>query len=176
MEVCAFRRFAMSDQRAQNSDRRANGFRNLVEKSLFTFVLDLEVQKAIRLQYCVSVICLTPDHRLPKANSSLAKQIAERALRQLRGTDLATILSPSSIAILLIDAETATLPTILNRIKEELEARPVTIKGREWRLRWRAGGGCYPMTVTGGRELLRQAIELMTRAKRERVDRLYLPS
>lgn len=147
-----------------------------VEESVFRFLLDLEVPKAIRLQYCVSVLCLRPDLAAGTAGASVVRQIAQTALRPLRATDLATTFSVDSatcIALLLIDAETRTLPQILARVTE-LQALAVWAEGAP--LSWSAGGSCYPQTVSSGRDLLHQAVELMTCAKAEGGNRLCLPS
>jgi len=149
---------------------------NLVEETLFRFLLDLEVQKAMRLQYCLSVVCMMPDVPPGEVDPAFTQQSAQMAIRKLRVTDTATTLSPPSIGLLLIDAETRTLPRIHERLKEELKVHPLAVGGREWHLTWSAGGGCYPQTATSGRDLLRQAIDLMHRAKGEGGNRLYLPS
>ena len=166
----------MSFERSGNGDPPAGQLHNVVDEKPFRFILNLEVNKAVRLQYCNSVMCLTPDRPPPRANSLLMKRIAETAVRGLRDTDLVTTLPRFSIGILLVDAEPAALPGILDRLKEELDARRLTVKGREWRVSWSAGGGCYPLTATSGGDLLRQAIDLMTRAKQEGGARLKLPS
>lgn len=96
------------------------------------------------------------------------------ALRRIRATDVITTLSESSIGLLLIDAETWALPRIHQRLKEDLEAHRLAVRGRESRLTWSAGGACYPQTASSGEDLLRQAVDLMSRAKDEGGDRLYL--
>lgn len=149
---------------------------NLVEENLFRFLLDLEVQKATRLQYPVSVVCMAPDLARGEVDPSLTKHGAEMVLRRIRATDVVTTLSQSSIGLLLIDAETRALPRIHERVKEELEAHALTVAGRELHVTWSAGGGCYPQTATSGRYLLRQAIDLMVRARGEGGDRLFLPA
>lgn len=159
-----------------DADLAPNKSQNLVEENLFKFLLDLEVQKAMRLQYPVSVICMAPDLKPGQVDPSFTKHVAEMALRRIRVTDVVTTLSQSSIGVLLIDAETWTLPIIHQRVKEELEAHPLTAGGRERHVTWSAGGGCYPQTATSGRYLLRQAIDLTVRARGEGGDRLFLPA
>ena len=141
---------------------------NLVGWRLFTFILNQEIQKATRFQYCVSVLCLTLD--LPRRESTFAftRRLAKLSAALVRTTDLAARLDPSSVALLLIDAETRHLPGILQRLKESLDVIPgLTLDG---------GGGCYPQTATSGSDLLQQAVTLMGRAKAEGGGQCYLPS
>lgn len=140
---------------------------NLVDQRSFTFVLNHEVHKAIRLQYCFSLLCLTPNLPPGEDNPALTKRLAELAIGRVRATDLASTLPPASVALLLIDAEAANLPGIFQRLKVELE--PVT------GVTLSAGGASYPRTATRGDELLRRSVELMTRARAEGGNRLYLP-
>jgi hypothetical protein len=48
-------------------------------------------------------------------------------------------------------------------------------RGRNGPYTLSAGGGCFPQTAGSGTELLGQAVDLMTRAKGEGGNRLYLP-
>src|SRR5262245_1161307 len=86
-----------------------------IPEQLFRYLLDLEIEKANRLRYCVSLICLTPDVLVPQADADLAKAIARIALRHLRRTDLAAMFSPDIVALLLIDTEPGVLGRILDR-------------------------------------------------------------
>ena len=141
---------------------------NLVDRKLFTFILNQEIHKATRLQYPVSILCLTLDRAPPAAPSFLPGRLASQVVHHVRAADLVTNLDVRQIALLLVDAETRHLLGILERLKEGLGFRPpLTMSG---------GGGCYPQTATSGSDLLRQAVSLMGRAKAEGGDRLYLPS
>ena len=149
---------------------------NIIEENVFRFLVDLEVQKATRLQYPVSVVCMAPDLGPGEVDPSLTKHVAETALRRLRATDVVTTLPQSSIGLLLIDAESWALPRIHQRVKEEIEAHPLTVGGRERHVTWSAGGGSYPQTAASGRYLLHQAIDLMVRARGQGGGRLFLPA
>lgn len=134
---------------------------------MFRLLVELEVEKATRLQYCVGVVCLAPD--LPAGQGpGVARQVAEIAARQLRATDVvATLGETATIGLLLVDAETQALSRIVKRTTDVLEARPVTIHGNEGRVTWSAGAGCYPQTARSGQDLLTQATDLMTRAREQ---------
>jgi len=173
----------MSTQETGNAGegRRAG---NVIDESVFRFLLDLELQKAVRLQYCVSVILVSLDegngagngHAGEPGEAVLTRQIAESVAPHLRSTDVVAPLPGRALGVLLIDAETGNLPAILGRATDEWRARPVAPAGRERPLKWSAGGGCFPLTATNATGLMRQATDLMTRARAEGGDRLYLPT
>lgn len=146
----------------------------LVSERLFRYLLDLEAQKALRFRYCVSLLCLKPDIEGARARG-VARHIARIAARLVRQTDVATTLSASTVGILLVGAEPSTLAGILDRAGSAGEPgrpqfacgpRVVSVSG---------GGGCYPVTASSAAELLGQATDFMSRARREGGARLLLP-
>jgi hypothetical protein len=145
-----------------------------VPERLFRYLLDLEVEKALRLRYCVSLVCLAPDVERP-ADGRLARHIARAAGWPLRRTDVTTTLSPVAVGLLLVGAEPCTLSTILDRAGgAERPGRPRFACGRRL-VSVSAGGSCYPVTAPTAAELLRQARDLMRRARSEGGDRLVVP-
>ena len=145
-----------------------------VPERLFRYLLDLEAEKALRLRYCVSLLCLDPDVDRPSARG-IARHIARIAGRQLRQTDVAATLSASTVGLLLVGAEPGTLSAILDRAGSAMEpGRPRFACGRQV-VSVSGGGGCYPVTAPSAAELLRQATDLMRRARGEGGNRLLLP-
>ena len=102
-------------------------------------------------------------------------ELANVAISHLRGTDLASAIRPNCIVLLLLGAESPDLAGILDRVKQALEPYLLPARGRNGPYTVSAGGGCYPQTASSGTELLEQAVDLMTRAKGEGGNRLYLP-
>lgn len=147
--------------------------RNFVEERLFAFLLHHEVHKATRLQYPLSILCLSPDLHPSEATPALTTQLAREAIRHIRTTDVGSILPPSCVALLLVDAETRNLAGILERLREAVEPLWFRTRGKE-RFTLSAGGGGYPRTATNANTLLLQAMELMSRAKAEGGNRLHL--
>ena len=137
----------------------------VVDDLLFRFLLDLEVQKAQRLRYCGSLVCLAAEVAPAETREPSVPPLAKIVTRYIRGTDAVSPLAPASLALLLIDAETTHLPSILQRLTARLET-----------IAWSAGGSCYPRTATHGDDMLRQAVDLMARAKEEGGNRLYVAS
>jgi GGDEF domain-containing protein len=146
-----------------------------VRERLFRYLVELELEKANRLRYCVSLICLTPDVLEAPASAALTRVIARIALRQLRRTDLATTLSPDVVALFLVDTEPAALARILDRVANaRLPEGRRFVRGQEV-VSVSGGASCYPVTAADGAALFREASDLMHRAKREGGDRLILP-
>jgi GGDEF domain-containing protein len=169
----------MSTQEIGNAgESRRTG--NVTDESVFRFLLDLELQKAVRLQYCVSLVLVSLEPGTRPANggeagdAALTRQVAESVAPHLRATDVVAALPGRALGVLLIDAETGSLPAIIDRATEGWRARPVAGQARG--LSWSAGGGCFPLTATNATGLMRQASDLMTRARAEGGDRLYLPT
>jgi hypothetical protein len=161
---------AMNDAHA-SYQRPPGEPRRIVDEPLFRFLIDFEVQKAQRLRYCISVICVSPD----AAGDLLPRPpILEATVRLTRTTDAVASLSDSSLAMLLINADTTSLPAILARLNAEFEALTrVALTGRS-ATTWSAGGACYPTTAAGGNELLHQALALMMQARRNGGDTLLV--
>ena len=154
---------------------RGPGAGAVLPHSLFRFLLDHEIDKANRLRYCVSLVCLRPDVVTPESDPGLARAIAQMALRQLRSTDVATTLPRDVIALLLVDTDPRVLDKVLDRVTNArvLEGRRF-VRGQQV-VSVSAGASCYPLSVSDRTGLLREATQLMHRARRDGGDRLILP-
>jgi hypothetical protein len=146
-----------------------------LDEQVFRLVLALEVEKAARLRYYVSLVRLAADVPGSEIEPTAGEQIARTALHQLRRTDVGTVFADGTVALLLVDADPRALSSILDRAAGA--ARPGA-----WRfpvgtstVSVSAGGSCYPATVTSGGELVGEATELMRRAQALGGDRLLLP-
>jgi GGDEF domain-containing protein len=137
----------------------------IIDESLFRVLLDFEIQKARRLRYSVSIVCLTLERSSAENGERSPASIAERIASHLRGTDAIALSSEGLLFFLLIDAETAHLLAILERLTTRFEA-PM----------WSAGGASYPRTAIRAEDLLRQALDLLARARSEGGNRLYVAS
>jgi hypothetical protein len=146
-----------------------------VEEDLFRFLVDLEIRKAGRLHYCVSVVCMTPHGIEGRDESDFVRRAAAAASRAFRATDIVSTLSPSLVCTLLVNAETRDLPDIFRRTTTELDNLARSPSGERERIAWNAGGSCYPVTATTGADLLRQAADLTTRARADGAGTLRLP-
>ncbi|MGH2952380.1 MAG: hypothetical protein ACRDKX_10095 [Solirubrobacterales bacterium] len=148
---------------------------NLIDVEMFQKLLDLETQKALRLRYSISVLCVSVSETPQGESPPLTRYVAEAMIRRLRATDVATVLSPSVVGILLVDAEIQSIRQVFDRATETLRNRSVRLDQGESRPTLRAGAVSFPGTVTNASDLMRQAIALMGRASREGTVSVYLP-
>jgi GGDEF domain-containing protein len=153
----------------------AGGLEYLVDRALFDRLLNIEVHKAGRFLYAVSVVCLTLDDPKGTAEPRFWDSLARLCLNELRATDVVASVNSGVAGILLVGAETQDLPGILARVRPTLEGL-IGEAGRHDLYTLSAGGGCYPHTAKNGSELLEQAVELMNRAQTDGGNRAYLPS
>ena len=137
----------------------------LVDDLLFRFLMDFEIQKAQRLRYSVSLVCLAAEPVPAEPRDTPGFTFAENVTRYLRGTDSVASWTPDWLALLLVDAETTHLRPILRRLTARLQT-----------LVWSAGGSCYPKTATRADDMLSQAVDLMVKAKDQGGNRLYVAS
>jgi len=91
--------------------------------------------------------------------------LAENVARHLRRTDAVASWSQGWLALLLVAAETIHLPSILHRLTNRLDTAG-----------WSAGGTSYPRTATRTEDMLREAVNLMTKAREDGGNRLYVAS
>lgn len=131
---------------------------------MFQLLVDLETRKAQRLRYWVSVVCMDVDGATQE-NEHPAESLVRRIARSIRVTDVVAKRDESSVSVLLVGAEAASLPTILQRVTTGMESTS-----------WSAGGACYPTTAASAHDLVDQATSMMAQAKRDGGHRFYLPS
>jgi hypothetical protein len=130
-----------------------------VDDALFRFLVELEVAKAQRLRYCVSVVSLTVAGGTGSDSSRLTERFADR----VRASDIVMPNPESSWTLLLVDAQHQALVSIVQRITQLFGTLP-----------WWAGGASYPETAVDAADLLTQALELGTRAQQDGRRELYL--
>src|SRR5438552_16454939 len=108
-----------------------------VDDLLFRFLVDLEVQKAQRLRYCVSLVCLAAEVAPPEAPESSLPSLAEMVTSSIRATDVVAPWDPASLALLLVVAEKTHLFLILRRVAVPLGP-----------MSWRAVASFHTLTAT----------------------------
>ncbi len=146
----------------------------VVDEDTFTLIADLEVRKAVRLQYYVSLLAIDvglPEPLAPEAAAAarrMATQIAERISHEIRGTDLIGLTRAwPHLYVLLVSAHLYNLPTVIERITRAVNAQPVEPGLRPGAVQLRIGGGCFPTTARARQDLFSQAASLATEAGHE---------
>ena len=140
--------------------RPTRGGAQIVDDNVFRLLIDMEIRKAQRLRYLVSVVCI---HVAAETGGADASAAVNMVASLIRSTDAVTALDQSTVALLLIDAEASNLPTILQRLEVPLDALP-----------WSAGGACYPQSAASAEDLLTQAATMMARARQDGGRRFYI--
>jgi len=148
-----------------SEDREFSSGGWIVDSLGFRRLVDMEIQKAQRLRYCISLICIAVELRSSEMEQLAAPSLDEIISPYIRSTDVVACWAFPSLALLLVDAAVANLPSIVRRLTTRLEM-----------FLWSAGGACYPRTATRAEELFHQALDLMMQAKRDGGNRLYLPT
>jgi hypothetical protein len=137
----------------------------VVDEDTFGLVTELEIRKAERLQYYVSLLAIKPDadaDEIPDPEA-LAQQLAPIISHQLRGTDLIAISAVSpQLHVLLINAHLDSLSVVIQRLSEEVSRHVFQINGKRRALNLAMGGACYPTTAGTRRDLFDQAIALVS--------------
>jgi hypothetical protein len=146
----------------------------IVDADTFALVVELELRRAIRLQYYVSLLVLQADLEPPGGypdSLTLYRQIAEVIRDQIRSTDVLSVMpdSPSSpyLEVLLVSTYLDNLPAIIERISTAVNARAIEIEGSLARLSLSMGGACFPTTARARPELFHQAEALSREARTE---------
>jgi hypothetical protein len=110
-------------------------------------------------------VCFAVDQATTANGETAASSQADNITHHIRGTDVVAPLTQGWLGLLLVDAETTHLPSIFDR----LTARLATAG-------WSAGGSCYPRTAARSEDMLRQAFDMLGRAREEGGNRLYVAS
>src|SRR4026207_192858 len=109
----------------------------LVDELMFRFLVDFEIQKAQRLRYSVSLVCFAVEPESTGNGGTWRASVADALARDLRSTDAgapvadararyrrstdAVALSTQGwLSMLLVDAETTHLPSIVDRLATRL--------------------------------------------------------
>ena len=136
----------------------------IIDGKLLRFLVDIEIRKAQRLRYCVSLVRIAVELATPETARPSEPPFAEMVSGNIRATDAVARWSSTSLTLLLVDAEAKSLPLIVGRLTTDLG------------MVWSAGGSCYPSTAIGIEDLLRQAEEGLLDAQRAGGTRLFLPT
>jgi hypothetical protein len=145
---------------------------NFVESTMFRSLIQLELPKAVRLQYGIAVVCVTIDFPATPMPGQL-KAMADAAIAHLRATDVVTVLSDSCLAVMLVDPEPNSVPRVIHRVIDSCKAIAAGPEYGTLDLVWSAGVSLYPQTSTTA-DVLHHALIMMKRAREAGGNRLYV--
>jgi hypothetical protein len=138
----------------------------VVDEAVFDLVARLEIQKALRLQYPVSLLTIRAEAEgeIPKP-SQLATKLSRVFSAVVRGTDL-VVAAPAALGILLhlllVDAHHADLPVVIHRIRDEIKHHRFRVNGARLAVRLAVGAASFPTTASSLDDLRAQAAAAAT--------------
>jgi GGDEF domain-containing protein len=142
-----------------------------VDPDTFTLVVELELRRAIRLQYYVSLLALQADVEQSAEladRAALHREVAEVVRDQIRSTDVVSVM-PSShlLEVVLVSTYLDNLPAIIDRIATATSTQAGDAEGSMSRMTLSIGGACFPTTARERTELVHQAESLSMAARAE---------
>ena len=142
----------------------------IVADEVFALVAELEIRKAVRLQYPLTLLAILPE---PKGGGEvpeprhLVGQLAQVISPVIRGTDVVGLpATASSLNALLVDASLGEYHAIIERVTEEVSRHRFQLDGERKAVRLSVGGACFPSTASTMPELLAQADAQARQARR----------
>jgi predicted signal transduction protein with EAL and GGDEF domain len=153
----------------------------VLRKQLFDFLFDLEVKKAIRYQYFVTVLFLELDwgdgegavETPPLPRNELLRVVAELLRDELRATDVIGRHPDDRFSILLHHADDANTVRVGERLRRRV-ADYVFAQGMDGRRTVSIGGACFPTNGNYADDLLSEAERMLQRAKDEGGNKVYV--
>ena len=123
----------------------------VVEDGMFKFVVAMEIRKALRIQYPLSVLTINPQLSPTSTGSARLTDvdpIVASVSRAIRGADLIGLVATGpALRVLLVGAYLDDTDGVIERIREEAP--------RESTMRF--GVACFPATASTAEELLGRA-------------------
>lgn len=144
------------------------GHAPIVDEETFALIAELEVRKAVRLQYFVSLLSLEAhagDGSTVLAGTTTTERLARMISTQIRSTDTVGVGGgPATLHLLLINANLYNLILIVDRIQRTLTWHAVEPDQPGEVVVLSIGGACFPTTARGRDDLFAQAELLMREA------------
>jgi hypothetical protein len=151
--------------------REPDSHGTVVDEDLFAFVTELEIRKAVRLQYYVSLLAIDLVEEIERIEDlrSLTSQVAFVISEQLRGTDLIGVSAAGpALHVLLVNAHLDSLSVVIQRITEEVSRHVFQVDGHLTPVQLIVGGSCFPTTACTRQELVTQAGSVVARERGNR--------
>ena len=145
----------------------------IVTRKFFVGALQLAIAKAQRQRHCVSVVGLSPDGLLgTESDPHELARFASLVSGRIRATDIIFMQPPDALFLMLVDADPTAWPGIFARL---VAPEYGDVLGSSSTPSWSVGGSWYPSSGSNPENLLSQASSLMSLARQDGGNRLYLP-
>ncbi|OGP82185.1 MAG: hypothetical protein A2Y95_05485 [Deltaproteobacteria bacterium RBG_13_65_10] len=154
----------------------------VLRKPVFNYLFDLEVKKAIRYQYFLTLLFLEldstesttrkdEDDRWPQREQ--VRVLAGLLRDELRSTDVIGRQEDGRFSVLLHHADEVNTLRIGERLRRRIEDYAFS-RGQEGRKTVSIGGACFPTSGNYPEDLLSAADQMLERAKEEGGNKVYL--
>jgi hypothetical protein len=146
----------------------------IVDEDTFTLITELEVRKAVRLQYFVSLLGIeasAEDEQSEIAPTRARERLAQAIREEIRSCDtIGLIDAEPKLYILLVNANLGNLPLIIERIAQLVNRhrRPTEGLGE---LSLSMGAACFPSSARDRSDLFAQVGSLITEARHDQAER-----
>lgn len=152
--------------------RRPDPYAAIVDEQTFLLLTELEVRKAVRLQYYVSLLGIQAEVEGPTRPADvhlISVQVAQVISQGIRSTDVIGVKPVwPNVHILLVSAHLYNLPTIIGRLIRVVNRHTFEVGERPQPVSLAIAGACFPTTARGGEDLFAQVAALIAEAQRDR--------
>lgn len=124
----------------------------LLPPDVFTFELDAELRRAVRLRSDLTLVVLTVSSE--SDDDVLVQDIARVIGKRIRDTDLLGTSEPGTLTLALLDADLERSTPVINRLLARIDGERPTAAA----VRIAVGAACYPTHAVDGASLKREAI------------------
>jgi hypothetical protein len=175
----------ISDRTPSDLDRHAGSSRMVpedahrrapvVDDDTFALITELEIRKAVRLQYYVSLLGVKADledRETVPAPRSVTQQLADMISVEVRATDVICVTPATpSLRILLVNAHLYNLPVVIQRIVRTVSRHVFEVDDGLREIALSMGAACFPSTARGRTDLFTQVTALVGEAEQDRSER-----
>ena len=151
----------------------------VLERDFFEYLLNLEVQKAVRYLYFFSLLVIQPKgnnkDQAPGQDESIAKTISQLIRNEIRGTDVVGRIGEDRFFVILHQADFQHARGIGERIRLRIGNYSFVFKDQESRKTASMGGACFPTHANDMDGLVARTEEMLNKSKMEGGNKVSLP-
>ncbi len=144
----------------------------IVDEATFTLITDLEVHKAVRLEYFVSLLGIDIEVHSDRLRASVGEHLAEIISGHVRATDTISFVGAEPrLFVLFVGANIANMPLIIERLRQFLTLHAPEISDQR-NVGLAIGASCFPSPARDREELFSHVDRLIEEARTDQVDPL----
>lgn len=144
-------------------------------RGFFDFILDVEVFRALRYSYLLTLLAVTSDPVPSELQSELHSQVGELVLREVRSTDYVAPGEGGVFYVILPFAGLAEAKKAVERLLVKTREHAFIVKDTRVQTTLSVGCARFPTDASDSRELLRRSEEMLEKARREGGNKLCVP-